>query len=262
MNNVKGRKKGWIAIMIVSFFIICQACLILTKIIPTIGSANASVDALEKEMSLEDPEWYLKGDYIYVLETCYAGNPFLPGRLFKYPFKKTDAYFMNKEFINEIGIEGAEILTKIATDTVLELFDVTCKNQSTDMNIDVLEKNLDETITTVFKNGIEYSGRKETIEKLSAWYSENKLTTEATFTTDKSLIYYDDQCIYVRGQLLFTVYKCEDMEEIATTLGFSQMETGKQYSLVLEIKLIPQADKKDFETYQVAGISIIENAEF
>lgn len=258
---VKKNNWIWLVLMLLSFMLIVMCCLFAAKGIKYINNSKSLIVQEEEAIDKSDPNWFIKGNYIYAFETCYAGKPFLSGRLFKYPFKKTDAYIMNKEYINQITTSGAEHLTDIAKETVMELFNVSYRNIDLDSENILLKKNLANGISTVFAGGTEYSGRDETINNLAEWFITNELTTEASFTTDKSLVYYDEHRIYVRGQLLLKVFRCKDMDKLAQTLGFGEMEAGKQYSLVLEISMIPQMDKDDYETYQISGISVLENAE-
>lgn len=190
-------------------------------------------------------------DYGYAFETVYNGKPYMPDILFEQPFKKTDSYVSNTEFIKEKGEACAAPIISMAEDLTKATFNVTYKNIS---NEEVLNDTLAEGIYVRFPSGEEVNGIKEVTDTINSWYVNSGTSIEAEYTTDKCMLYYDENAVILRGLLTFTVYESEDIESIEKIFGINQIKMGEEYSTVVEYYFIPSLYSEDFESYRIARI--------
>lgn len=190
-------------------------------------------------------------DYGYAFETVYSGKPYMPDILFEQPFKKTNSYVSNTEFIKAKGEKCTAPIISLAEDFTKAAFNVTYKNIS---NEDVLNDTLAEGIYVRFPSGKEADGIKEVTDTVNSWYVNSGTSIEAEYTTDKCMLYYDENAVILRGLLTFTVYESEDIESVEKIFGIDQIKMGEEYSVVVEYYFVPSLYSEDFESYRIAQI--------
>lgn len=197
-----------------------------------------------------------KGTYDFAFETIYTGEPYLNSILFEFPFKKTSNYIENKVHMNEIGADNANILTTKTEIAAEALFNTAYKDDLLKKK-DLLNETVTSGITVYYDNGIVRSGKKEVLDGFYNWFVNNKVSMESEFQTDKCMVYYDDYSEIVRGQLIFTIYECDNLEDIEKEFNIQNIELGTEYSVVLEFYYSTNEDVTDYDGYKLSGVNCL-----
>lgn len=174
--------------------------------------------------------------YTYAYETLYVGDPQLSIDLFTTPFKKSDEYISNIELSKKFGEKGLQKLAELTGKTGEEAFNLSYS--------EVTPK--------------EEEGSSDFVSYMEGIVSENEISMESTFITDKSLVYYDGMDVIVRGQLIYTVYEAKDTKALAELLGEESIEIGTEYESIIEMYLSPGKDNIDYENYKLMGLTPLE----
>lgn len=191
--------------------------------------------------------------YTYAYDTCYTGDPYLSDSLFRDPFKRTDKYVNNNDFIAAIGEENADMLAKKSKEAMLAIFDASY--QERDTKDPVLSDILIDGLHVLFADGTMTDSKEDTIEAINSWFIDSHTSLEADFYTDKCMVFYDEAKAIVRGQLVFTVYGGNDMDTLKEYFGKELLEQGKEYAVILELEYISHTNANDYGTYKLSGIS-------
>lgn len=176
----------------------------------------------------------------YTRETNYKGNLSQFPDLYQYPFGKTDAYIMNKDFYNQ-HYEIFEECERDATLFMESLFNVNYRdilaNQNQWLakvmtNADYMANHtsspeMDDEDTTIFY---------DYIKQLSNDFIRDQVEMEAKFYTDDSLV-YSDYYVFVRGELVFTIY--------SSTNESLEYELGKEYAIPIDVAIERFTDDPD-----------------
>lgn len=193
-------------------------------------------------------------DYGYAYETIYSGKPFVPDILFEYPFKKTDNYMSNTDFINKRGEECAAPIISKANDFTNAAFNVSYKNIS---NEDTFLDTLTEGVYVCFPSGKEAQGITEVTDLTTSWYINSCTSMEAVYTTDKCMLYYDENAVILRGLITFTVYESDDIETVGNFFELKQIKKGVEYNVVAEYYFVPSLYINDFDGYKISQIKFL-----
>lgn len=193
----------------------------------------------------------------YSFETCYSGDPALPGKLFEKPFVRSEEYICNKDLISKYGIENFTQLAEKAKENLSLIFDLAYKD------LETLEE-----LPDIFWYGYRitdgqssYSGNEDMMNFIHDVYMENHTSMETEIITDKSLIFYDQNNFIVRCMLYITPYECDDVESLAQVLGVESIDLGETYSKIVEVSYVTMDDGSDFNQYRIAEIRFLEEEE-
>ncbi|MEE1255589.1 MAG: hypothetical protein UHN47_03635 [Lachnospiraceae bacterium] len=245
-------KKIWIAIMAIAL-----VCLVLVTMLERAKITNSLQQQEAQGNTTEENNSNSANDYSY--ETCYAGKPYLPERLFSVPFQKTDDYIMNKELVKQLGTENTEMVAERAKSIFVPLFNIVHKDTD---NMDTLRTLMQENMTKGFslilgEDNVVY-GREACSDRIIKWAMDNGISMEASMQTDKCMVYYDQNALIVRGMLTFTITECDSIEELRNAYGMENMQLGKDYSVIVEVHMVPDEDKTDYESYNMATFEIMQ----
>lgn len=255
-KTVKTRKSNicWKIIIVAGsiIFTVCFLWVILFEIhrlhpeltVPfqSLLNGSSSVDQGEKGVS-------------YAIETCYTGSPYLADALFEIPFKRTDNYICNADYIREIGEDNANLLTEKAKLAVSSLFNLSY--QERDNADEVLTDLLADGISVYFADGTFTEGAADTVEKINGWFTASRTSMEGQFTTDKCMVFCDEGMVIVRGEFVFAVYNSDDFETLKDNLGMEDLENGVRKSCVMELEFMSPTNRADFSSYKLCGVNIL-----
>lgn len=213
--------------VIVAIIAVVTTCIKLMPVgnIDGVGSTSIS----ESVIPVNDN---INKDDSYINETNYKGELSEYPELYMYPFRKSDSYISNKEF----HVAHPEIFTECetnATQFMESLFNVDYREIVEDKSAydSMILTNCD-YVAYYTKNWDKEDEETmyffEYIEEITDYFVRNMVQMEAKFYTDDSLVYCD-YYIFVRGELVFTVYSTEDTE--------SEYEVGKEYAIPMEVAL-------------------------
>lgn len=187
----------------------------------------------------------------YISETCYDGSKIIDPSLYEKPFAISPNYHSNIALYNSMGEDFLTDKETIAMDYVTLLYNVNYNQLVKDPNkfigafdllhdSNVLYTTDDADVTTNY-----YA--EMTVDK----YVQNKAQIEAEFITDKSLVFYNNGVIYVRGYLKYTVYAYDDLASLNEELK-NDIQLGETYYLMSHVLLVASSD--DSNTYKVIGL--------
>ena len=188
----------------------------------------------------------------YVAETCYNGASVVDPYLYETPFQKTNKYISNKRLIEKMGEGFLDDKTSLACEYVKCLYDINSNDIIADPNtfINTFSSYFDETVT--FSTDEADVTREYYAESLADKYVKNKAQIDANFITDKSLVFYDNGVVYVRGYIEYTVNAYTDLEEIRIELRNPELTLGTTYYVVTHVMLVPSV--KDSSQYKILGL--------
>lgn len=231
---------------------------VITTGIYTFMTSNVEyIKKIRTDMNLQQlSETVFSGHKDYAFETCYVGDPVLPVALFKTPFRKTDSYRSNKYLLNDFTPEQFSLLAARANKDLSSIFDIAYKDIE---KINKLPEVFWEGYSLANKSGeIRTYNSEETLSLIYKLYMDDHTSLETTVLTDKSLIYYDNDCFIVRAMLYITPYECDHPEQLASVLGLDDIELGKKYSKMIEVSYVTMNDGVDFNDYHIAGFEILK----
>lgn len=207
---------------------------------------------LENEQELFDQE-----RYTYAYETCYTGAPYLADVLFRTPFKRTDRYICNSDFIAIIGEDNASILANRSIDASKALFNRSYQERNVEEQ--ELSDILADGLNVIFADGTITESKEDAIAVVNSFFIDNQISMEAEFYTDKCMVFYDDAKVIVRGQMVFSVYGGSEsnLDTLRECFGLESMEQGEEYAIVLEMEYISKSNVENYDVFQLAGISLI-----
>lgn len=253
MNEKERRKtkKVWIGVIV--FGLVCLLLLTLLE--------SAKINSnIQKRLSYDnanaDSNNETTSDYAY--ETCYAGDPYMPERLFLIPFQKTEDYIMNKELINQLDSENVAIIAERAKSIFVPLFNIVHKDTS---NMDslrvIMQENMDKGFSIILAEDNVIYGSKSCSDRIIGWAMDNGISMEASMQTDKCMVYYDQHTLIVRGMMTFSINECTSIETLSDSFNIENLQLGKDYSVIVEIHMVPSVDRTEYESYNMASFEIL-----
>ena len=191
----------------------------------------------------------------YIEETNYRGELSQFPDLYQIPFQKTDAYISNKEFSKDSYDIFKECEDK-ATQFYEALFNVDYRSivddkSAFDSNVMFYCDYMAYHTDSWDKDGEDTRYFYNYIQDITDYFATNMVEMEAKFYTDDSLV-YNDYFVFVRGELVFTIYASEDNE--------SGYEAGKEYSVPMEAAM--QRSKDNPDIYLISSFGKAEDNTF
>ena len=191
----------------------------------------------------------------YANETSYSGDGYVPASLFDYPFKKTDSYIMNKDYINTIGAEEAKILSDRICDALEQMYTINYETADEGTLKSILEEYISEN---VFLYSPESGESMDTVEDIAtvmhnALVSDN-LIMESKAYSDKCMVYHDENCDIIRVKLTRVVYRCDDAKNLEKFFGIKGIEIGKPFSVIYDIYTTPDVRLDERASYVITRI--------
>ena len=249
---MKGNRRIW-------FFVLLAACFTVGLLIFLLMSQDKEKINRGKSEDIIESDVYseLSGVNSYAQETCYSGKPYINNSLFYHPFRKTDKYISNNEYIKIIGEEKAKIIAERAGKVADTFFHITYNDVLNKSANSKLHEYLPEGFSLILPERQIVKGRDETISLINQWLVENEFTMEAEFQTDKCMVYYDENTTIVRGMLEYTIFECEELDTLQKLFQIEHMELGQPYSIILEMHFIPAENNEDFSSYRLTDIDIV-----
>lgn len=245
--------KHWIKSTII---MILGIAVIVTGFITFMTADTEYIKKIRTDMNLQAlSETVFSGHKDYAFETCYVGDPVLPAALFKTPFKKTEAYESNKDLLDDFSSEQFSLLASKAEDDLLAIFNVAYKD------IEDMEE-----LPEVFWEGYSLENKSgdtktynndETLSLIYKLYTEDHVSLETTVTTDKSLVYYDNDRFIVRAMVYITPYECDHPDQLASVFGLENVVLGEKYARMAEISYVTMRDGENFNEYHISGIEFL-----
>lgn len=245
--------KHWIRSTIL---LVLGVAVIVTGIFSFMTADTVYIKKIRTDMNLQTlSETVFSGHKDYAFETCYVGDPVLPAALFKTPFKKTEDYTCNKDLLDEFSLEQFSVLASRAEDDLLAVLNVAYKDIE---DIEKLPEVFWEGYSLESKSGdTKTYNNEETLSLIYKLYTEDHVSIETTVITDKSLVYYDNDCFMVRAMVYITPYECDHPEQLASVFGLESVELGETYAKMAEVSYVTMKDGVDFNEYSVSGIQFL-----
>lgn len=178
------------------------------------------------------PNEYENSELDFTSETNYKGKLAQYPELYQIPFRKTDNYICNKDFYADYKDTVNECVSD-ATQFMETLFNVNYRNIASDKNKFVGEVMANVDYTAYHTEDLFGENEKtmlfyDYINQISDYFIKNQVQIDTKFYTDESLV-YSDFYIFVRGELVFTVYSCSN-----DTLEY---EIAKEYKIPMEVAM-------------------------
>lgn len=253
------KKKYRIVSVILWLVVIVMAGVLTTIYILNKPTATAKSTTSAK-VSLDDGEKSGTKDTGYATETCFAGDSFVPKSLFMYPYKKTDSYIMNKDYINTVTAAAGKKEAQNVQTALETMFTGNYKS----MDMASYQNALDQyfMVTNILSNSkldIYADGSESISQEMVNLYKDEQLSIEAKAYSDKCLIFYDEGFDIVRSKLTLVVYECKDLEKIKKMFNVKNIEIGKPFSVIVDSYYTPNVQTDAHDTYKCAGFKIIKD---
>ena len=195
----------------------------------------------------------------YITDTSYDGKQELSKEVFAYPFSTSNSYIKNKDLVAQDSKKKLQLFRNKATNYMLDTCNIDYRSLSTSDYIDTVTKYYDNP-----DEAWECEGRTLSVSDMINTVCEdgvaNNLETEATFTTDSSLIWVDST-YHVRGDLALTVYKCDDISRLILypleLTDTSSIEIGITYHYICDITLTTSTNSFEDEDYTISSVDIV-----
>ncbi len=189
------------------------------------------------------------GAVSYINETVYDGSVVLDREVFQVPFRKSDRYCMNKEYIGTLEEKTAERLQKAAKDYLTVL--VGSGYRSVMADEEGFCSRLEDCYAGDFlTRGMEEISVSEHAKEAAAWYTDNHVKLDADIVTDRSLV-WKDGITYVRCDAALTVYSCGDAGWFRDMTGVD-IEPGDSVKLLCDVGVV-----RGPEGYQVLSMDCV-----
>ena len=179
----------------------------------------------------------------YAKETNYKGNDLIMD-LYEIPFKKTNAYVMNKNL--KLTEQQSREYMQFAKQVILAQYNVGYTDAMTDP--DNFESKIikDSYCVATSIDGADVM-LEDYMRELENWLIDTHTSLKASFDTDKSLI-YKDRSIFVRGQLTVGTYETDDVKKVAEYLELDKVKKGEEYKIPVEIEIVHSGNGMKFNS--------------
>lgn len=205
--------------------------------------------------SLNDGEKGATVDTGYASETSFSGTGYVPESLFSHPFKKTNDYISNKEYINDITALEAKALSDKAETMVEDIYTLNYEATEEETYKQVLEAYSPPLTYVFFKSGVSTGTTEDAADAILEFAKKNELIMEAKGYSDPCMVFHDMSCDIVRVKATFAVYSCKDIESLKENLGVDEITLGKPFSVIYDVYMSPDVFVYDRSDYKA---SIIE----
>lgn len=245
-NQMQNKKKRILAAGIVAVVVVVGAGIVIYH--STSPAQTEAEKAAEEENTRirKNKEKVQKAKYVN--ETDYDGGD-VPYQLYDYPFDLTEnGYRSNKDLSDSMDQDEMQKYLDYATDYCSTVFggDYVSVIKDTEAYQDsVAEFYGGSGIVT--GNADEETEALDFINALTEMYVDNKLTIEAEYKTDHSLLYQENYNYYIRGVLILTISSTDGMEgEVCEPLqdmfGITA-KYGEETAVMVDIGFIPTYEK-------------------
>ena len=210
------------------------------------------------EENLDDGEETAKLDEGYASETSYSGSSYVPASLFKYPFKKSDSYIQNKDYINLIGAENATITAERTAEGLEKIFNINYEALEESDYEQIIDEYVNSDITIVFPDGTVTEGADELQEKIFELVKEDEIIIESKAYSDSCMVYYDNSFEICRVKLTMVLYSCNDLERAAEIFGVENITLGEAFSVIYDVYTgtnIVMGDRSSFVFYSASKVN-------
>jgi len=205
---------------------------------------------IDKSTILNDTEENADITTGYANETSYSGSTYVPASLFSYPFKKSSAYIMNKDYINTIGKENAGTLSDRVKEGLEGVFSMNYETIDSDSYYALLQQYFPEATTLTLKDGeLFYEDLKEIADSITELAKTNEIVIESKGYSDSSMVFYDEGTEIVRVKMIFAVYSCNDIEMLEKFFGVGNIILGEPFSVIYDVYTGPSLFIQDRNTY-------------
>ena len=188
------------------------------------------------DVSLEDTEKTAKVTDGYANETSYSGTSYVPASVFSFPFKKTEAYISNKDYINDIGVEDAGILSDRIAKALEEIYNINFETIEQETYKGIIDEYAGEGVCCINALTGDYrEGAEEIADMITDLAKETELIMELKAYSDRSLVYYDEQSDIVRVKVIGAIYNCKNIKKVEEFLGVDNIEIGTPFSLIFDV---------------------------
>lgn len=188
----------------------------------------------------------------YISETKYGDCEPIDKEVFSYPFRKTNQYVANKDFIDSLSDEDIERVLNDGNVFLQSLLNSSFRDVVAD------EQGFKDRLCELFAGDYLITDGDEEIStqafagKIAEWYAENHVKIDMESESNKALIWKDNY-LYVRYLITLTLYSCEDTEFLEELIGYP-LNVGETRKFVLDLALANSGEK-----YRVAGWEIVGN---
>ena len=209
------------------------------------------------ENALNDGEESGTPDTGYAKETSYSGQGYVPASLFKYPFKKTGDYMMNKDYINDITVLEANALSDKVESMVKDIYTINYQSTEEETYKQILESYNPPLTYVFFQDGTMAESTEDAAEKVLQFAKDNELVMEAKGYSNSCMVFHDMSCDIVRVKATFAVYSCKDLDLLKKNLGVSDITLGEPFSVIYDVYMSPDVYVYDRSDYKATIIEKI-----
>lgn len=188
------------------------------------------------EILLEDTEKTAKVSDGYANETSYSGSSYVPASVFSFPFKKTESYINNKEYINDIGAEEAGVLSDRIAKALEEIYNINYETIDHETYKGVFDEYASYGVGCInTSTGDYYEGSEDIADMIINFAKDTELVMELKAYSDRSLVYYDEQSDIVRVKVIGAIYNCKNIKKVEDFLGVDSIEIGTPFSMIIDV---------------------------
>jgi len=228
-------------------------------------------EALMEELEKKSAEWEAsrrvrQDKPIYIADTTASSDTDISMDVFRYPFVNPDSKYSyrNTDFLKADGAENEYAIIKAMAEdyTASALsFDYKVVSQDKQQYIDNAGKNVDDASGGFFDVDGNVLSHDELMDESADWIINNEVQADATFKTDKSLIWSDLFYIYLRGELTISPHHIKDGEETywpGTFYGLDYRNGGK-YVVDFRISTYNEESQKrrGFNSHMISDFMVL-----
>lgn len=243
--------------------IVCMICMM--TMVFSAGCSNKYSDPGIDTEEAEKPEWSGAVSVSrepepdsYVVETNYTGD--VPAQLYDYPFGRTDNYIMNRDM--DIDSNVVDQLEASVDDFIKTMLGTGYRSIQGDIDsYNAKVSSVCSPITTAYTTEGSPHNIQEYTPGLADWFITNHVVIETEFTSDHSLV-YSDISTFMRGELDFTIYECDDMGLLSEQLkcffpDVEEFQIGETYSFIVDASVGLSGD--DYIVFDIITIAKFKN---
>lgn len=191
----------------------------------------------------------------YISDTNYGSFGPIDKEVFAYPFRKSNQYVANKDFIDNFTDEEIEEIIRDGNVFLQSLFNGSFRDVIGD------EQGFKEHICDQFAADYLMVGNDEEIstrsfaDQVATWYAENHVKIEMKSESNGALVWKDNY-LYVRYLLTLTLYSCENADFLENLIGYP-LKVGEARKFVIDLALADTG-----EQYKIAAWNLMGNYSF
>ncbi len=242
-------------VLLWAFAIVVVACAVLS--VKKLNKTQKEYAIKTDGVLLNDGEESGTPETGHASETSYSGQGYVPASLFTHPFKKTDNYIMNKDYINDITVLEANVLASKVEDMIKDIYTINYESTEEETYKQILGSYNPPLTHVLFSSGTEIGSTEEAAEVILNFAKENNLVMEAKGYSDSCMVFHDMSCDIVRVKATFAVYSCKDLTLLEKSLGVDTITLGKPFSVIYDVYMSPDVYVNDRSDYKATIIEKI-----